>query len=270
MPAPRPPSPTRQVRGDYPGAPLVLIALKEFLLDASRADTESRGGAAGVPLVEVAPYGVAMLQAAKRVLESGDTPYLLLPPLLAVLPMMAAHHAACVSHPSRKSNLRRRNQTGILMPSVHLHARVLWSVRAERRASFGRGGSHDSLVAYPRALPRLSGLRHRRYAAAAAWYTRAVRCPEDVLSGISSSACENRFAPRFTELMDLLLGWALEPSLPPRTRVALLSTFAADHVRAHWAANLEFSSRLAHKVRRVPLAAPRESIEAAPNPSIVK
>jgi hypothetical protein len=72
-----------------------------------------------------------------------------------------------------------------------------------------------------------------------------------LVGGLSSSAREYRFAPRFIELMDLLLGWALEPSLPPRTRVALLSTFAADHVRAHWAANLEFSSRLAHKVRAV-------------------
>ena len=96
------------MRSDNPGAPLVLIALKEFLLDASRGD------AAGGLLVEVAPYGVAMLQAAKRVLESGDTPYVLLPPLLAVLPMMAAHDAAYVFSPPRMSNSRRRNEAGSL------------------------------------------------------------------------------------------------------------------------------------------------------------
>jgi hypothetical protein len=154
----------RQVRGDNTGAALVLIAMKEFLMDANRdasmgdARRDARGAgrsggrphAAGVPLVEVAPYGVAMLEACKRVLESGDTPYATLPPLLAVLSLAAVHHAS--------------------------------------------------------------------------------------------------FAPRFQQLTDLLLGWALEPALPPATRVPLLDTFAA--FGSHWAANVAFTCGVAHKVLR--------------------
>lgn len=54
---------------------------------------------------------------------------------------------------------------------------------------------------------------------------------------------------RLQDIVDLLLGWALEPDLPHSLRPVLLGSFA--HFRAHWEAHAAFSANILTKVTRL-------------------